>query len=99
MLKDFEDDEEMVSRPTTTDAGPANIGEEFELALETGKISSRLAQLKRALEALPASSIECERSFSTVARYHSKLRNRLNDESLDSMSFARHYYKNLNKKK
>ena len=75
------------------------ISDEVTRAFETGEVMERLKRLESALLALPASSVECERAFSTIGVFHSKIRNRLNDSSLDYLSFGKHFLRNEKKKK
>ena len=70
------------------------IADEVTRAFETGEVMEKLKKLECALSSLPASSVECERAFSTIGRFHSKIRNRLDDSSLDYISFGKHYLRN-----
>ena len=76
----------------------STINDEVTRAFETGEVMERLRKLEAALSTIPASSVECERAFSQIGLFHSKIRNRLNDLSLDYTSFGKHFLKNVNKK-
>ena len=86
--------------PPKVSAKPAldTVDAEVTRAFETGEVMERLKRLECALKSLPASSVDCERSFSTIGLFHSKIRNRLSDVSLDYMSFGKHYLKNEKRK-
>ena len=86
--------------PPKVSAKPAldSVDAEVTRAFETGEVMERLKRLECALKSLPASSVDCERSFSTIGLFHSKIRNRLSDVSLDYMSFGKHYLKNEKRK-
>ena len=74
-----------------------NIMEEVTAAFQTHEMSdkmTRLQKLHKAMLSVPGASIECERAFSCVSRFNTKLRNRLNDESLDRLTFAKYWMKN-----
>ena len=70
------------------------IEDEINKAFETGEIKPKLEQMEKVFNALPASSIECERAFSAIGLFHTKICNKLNDTYLDMLSFAKHYLKN-----
>jgi hypothetical protein len=66
-----------------------DIDAEMALAAKTGELTSRLRNLREALQSIPASSVASERAFSTAGRFITKIRNRLGDRSLDNFCFAR----------
>jgi hypothetical protein len=51
-----------------------------------------LEKLFRALKSIPPTSVESERAFSSQGRFANKIRNRLNPETLDALSFLRQYF-------
>jgi hypothetical protein len=51
-----------------------------------------LEKLFRALKSIPPTSVESERSFSSLGLFANKIRNRLNPETLDALSFLRQYF-------
>ena len=74
-----------------------NIMEEVTAAFQTHEMSdkmTRLQKLHKAMLSVPGASIECERAFSCVSRFNTKLQSRLNDESLDHLTFAKYWMKN-----
>ena len=60
----------------------------------TKKRPENLEKLYHALLTIKLTSVEPERAFSAMGLFVTKLRNRLNDESLDALIFMRQYYKN-----
>ena len=52
--------------------------------------------VKSALLTMKPTSVEPERAFSAMGLFITKLRNRLNDDNIDSLIFMRQYYKNKN---
>ena len=76
-----------------------SIGDEVTKAFETGEVMEKMRKLECALNSLPASSVESEGAFSTIGLFHSKICNHLNDNSLDYISFGKHYLRNEKKKK
>ena len=53
-----------------------------------------LEKLYKALMTIPPTSVESERTFSTASFYGNKIRNRLDDKSLNALIFSRNFYKN-----
>jgi hypothetical protein len=51
-----------------------------------------LEKLFRALKSIPPTSVEAERAFSSLGLFANKIRNRLNPETLDALSFLRQYF-------
>ena len=62
-----------------------------------GKKTENLEKLYKALLTIKPTSVESERAFSAMGLFCTKLRNRLNDDTLDSLVMMRQYY--LAKKK
>jgi hypothetical protein len=54
--------------------------------------SENLEKLFRALKSIPPTSVEAERAFSSLGLFANKIRNRLNPETLDALSFLRQYF-------
>jgi len=67
-----------------------DIFAEMSLASKTGELTDRLTKLLKALESVQASSVESERAFSTAGTFATKVRNRMEDSTLDNYCFARH---------
>ena len=61
----------------------------------TGKRTENLDKLYNALLAIPPTSVEAERAFSTVGLFVVKLRSRLSDESIDALTFLKKYFSRL----
>ena len=99
MMSFFQTGQDFVAAKVSSKPSLDTIGDEVTRAFETGEVMDKLRKLESALNSLPASSVECERAFSTIGQFHSKIRNRLNDSSLDYMSFGKHYLRNEMKKK
>ena len=70
----------------------SQIKREFSSFDATGTLPPTLAQIFRTLKAIPPTSVEAERSFSAAGLFLTKLRSRLNDESLDTLCLLRHYF-------
>ena len=74
----------------------SNIDEEVTAAFQSHEMTDKMARLTtlhKAMLSVPAASIECERAFSCVSRFNTKLRNRLSDDSLDRLTFAKYWMK------
>ena len=54
-------------------------------------IPNLLKKLLEALKTIPPTSVQCERAFSTTGQYCTKVRSNLNDETLSSLVFLKHY--------
>ena len=70
------------------------VKKEMSLFEATNKRPENLEKLYHALLAIKPISVEPVRAFSAMGLFLTKLRNRLNDESLDALIFMRQYYKN-----
>ena len=53
---------------------------------------NNLEKLYAALTTIKPTSVEAERAFSVLGYFGSKIRNRLNDDTIDALLFLRHYY-------
>ena len=53
---------------------------------------NNLEKLYVALKTIKPTSVEAERAFSVLGYFGSKIRNRLNDDTIDALLFLRHYY-------
>ena len=53
---------------------------------------NNLEKLYAALKTIKPTSVEAERAFSVLGYFGSKIRNRLNDDTIDALLFLRHYY-------
>jgi len=58
----------------------------------TGKRGRNLQQVYQYLLAVPPTSVEAERAFSVAGVLCTKLRNRLQDKTLDTLCFLRDHY-------
>ena len=70
------------------------VKKETSLFEATNKRPKNLEKLYHALLTIKPTSEEPERAFSAMRLFVTKLRNRLNDESLDASIFMRQFYKN-----
>ena len=70
------------------------VKKEMSLFEATKKRPENLEKLYHALLTIKPTSVEPERAFSAMGLFVTRLRNRLNDESLDALIFMRQYYKN-----
>ena len=69
-----------------------------EIALYDKNPSKRpdnLEKLFNALMSIPPTSIESERNFSTTTYFATKIRSRLNDDTLSALVFLKNYYKKV----
>ena len=99
MMIFFQTAQDFVAAKVSSKPSLDTIGDEVTRAFETVEAIEKLRKPERALNSLLASSVECERAFSTIGQCHSKICNRLNDTSLDYMSFGKHFLRNEMKKK
>ena len=53
---------------------------------------NNLEKLYAALKTIKPTSVEAERAFSALGCFVSKIRNRLNDDTIYALLFLRHYY-------
>ena len=67
------------------------LDDEITSLINSGNRRPRMTKLQEALKSIPASSTDCERAFSVISRILTKVRNRLEDATLDSLSFAKAY--------
>ena len=94
MDQDAEDEDSLLP------ASPTNVNDEMmNYARNPRKRPQILNKLLSALKTIPPSSIEAERAFSTCGIYATKLRTKLNDDSLDALIFLNKYYKKERKNK
>ena len=91
----LEDDAGMnVSMPSDNDK-PSTIGEVLmNYARDPRNMPAILVKLNGALKTIKPSSIESERVFSTCGIFVTKLRTRMNDDTLHSLVFLNKRYKN-----
>ena len=68
------------------------IKQEMKLLKATGKKTSKLEQLFRALSSIPPMSVEAERASSAAGLFATKLRSRLGNKSVNALSFLRNHY-------
>ena len=68
------------------------IKQEMNLFEATRKRPTKLEHLFKALLSIPPTSVGAERAFSAAGLFVTKLRSRLNDKSLDALTFLRSYY-------
>ena len=52
---------------------------------------NNLQKLYAALNTIKPTSVEAERAFSVFGYFVSKIRNRLNNDTIDGLLFSRHY--------
>ena len=76
-----------------------NIKREMTLYESSGNRGRMLEQIYTALLSIPPTSVEAERIFSAAGLFMSKVRTRLNDESMDSLCILRSHFKTKYKKK
>ena len=53
-----------------------------------------LQKIFNALHSIPPSSVDSERAFSSLGLFATKIRSRLNDQSINALTIVREYYKN-----
>ena len=70
------------------------VEKEMSLFEATKKRPENLEKLYHALLTIKPTSVEPEKAFSAIGLFITKLKNRLNGESLDALIFMRQYYKN-----
>lgn len=68
------------------------VQKEMMLYETSNKRPENLEKLYIALKTIKPTSVEAERAFSALGYFGSKIRNRLNDDTLDALMFLRHYY-------
>ena len=74
----------------------ASIKAEMAVFESSGKRGRSLEQAYRYLLTVPPTSVEAERAFSAAGVLCTKLRNRLQDSTLDVLCFLRAYYRQHN---
>ena len=62
----------------------------------TGTKSKNLSLVDQALSSIPATSVEAERAFSAIELFITKLRSRLNENSVDSLMVLKAFFKSEN---
>ena len=74
--------------------GSSDIVDEINAYIGCPKIMPPiLAKLFRALKTIPPSSIEAERAFSTCGLFATRVRSRLNDDTLNALLITNKFYK------
>ena len=63
------------------------VQKELDLFDATGERTPRMLKIMRAIETIPPTSVEAERSFSAAGLFITKLRTRLNNRSVDALCF------------
>ena len=58
----------------------------------TKRRTNSLGKLYAALKTIKPTSVEAERAFSALGYFVSKIRNCLNDDTINTLLFLRHYY-------
>ena len=97
-LLEEEGNESTVILPSQGNKKPSNIGEELTIfARDPRNRPPILDKLFGALKTIPPTSIESERIFSTCGLYVTKLRTRMNDDTLHSLVFLNKYYNRYKK--
>lgn len=74
------------------DVGARVMQKEMLLYEASKKRPENLNNLYAALKSIKPTSVEAERAFSALGYFASKIRNRLNDDTLDALMFLRQYY-------
>ncbi len=85
-----EDDEAGIQN---SDLSSKVVQKEMLLFEASKKRPENLEKLFQALCTIKPTSVEAERAFSAMGFFASKIRNRLNDDTLDALMFLRQYYK------
>ena len=68
------------------------VKKEMRLYEVTNTKPNNLEKLYAALKTIKPTSVEAERAFLALGYFVSKIRNRLNDNTIDVLLFLRHYY-------
>ena len=76
---------------TTKDSSTFTLDDEITVLANSGDLRPRLKLLLQALKSIPATSTDCERAFSVASNLLTRVRNKLEDETLDALSFAKAY--------
>ena len=69
------------------------INKEMQLFKATKKRPENVEKNYRSLLTIRPTSVEAERTFSAMGLFATKIRNRLNDDSLNAMIAMRQFYK------
>jgi len=75
------------------------VKREMALFEASKSLPKNLSNLKKSLHSIKPTSVESERAFSAMNAFATKIRSRLNDDTMDAMIFLRQYYKNKAKNK
>lgn len=75
------------------DVGARVLQKEMLLYEASKKRPENLNKLYESLKTIKPTSVEAERAFSALGYFANKIRNRLNDDTLDALMFLRQYYK------
>lgn len=70
------------------------VSKEIEYLCSTNKKGEILQRLFHTLCAIPPTSVEAERAFSACGLFSTKIRSRLDDDTLDKLSFLRKHFQN-----
>ena len=81
------------------DAKRCKIEKEIDAFNLGGELSSSLKFVKESLEKIRPTSVECERLFSLVGLFVTRLRSSLNDDTLNVLIILKSYFKELEEKK
>ena len=68
------------------------VKKEMRLYEVTNTRPNNLEKLYAALKTIKPTTVEAERAFSALGYFVNKIRNRLNDNTIDALLFLRHYY-------
>ncbi len=68
------------------------ISREIEFYCATAEKGKILTKIANALRSIPPTSVEAERAFSSGGYFVTKLRSRMNDETLSSLCMLRHFF-------
>ena len=74
--------------------GAQRINKEMQLFEATRKRTENLEKIYRSFFTIRLTSAEAERAFSVMELFATKIRNRLNDDTLNAMIVMRQFYKN-----
>ena len=70
----------------------SRVVEKEMMLYEITKRPNNLEKLYAALKTIKPTSVEAERAISALGYFVSKIRNCLNDDTIDALLFLRHYY-------
>lgn len=80
----------MVPQPSTSSS--SNLKKYFKIAEGTGQRSKELENLYQALLTIQPTSTNSERAFSTSGNFMTKIRSRLNTDTLNALVFLKFYF-------